>query len=501
MKLRALVAAGALSVIMLACRGESWRAEPPPAPTLIEAELPYVERAETEGPSVFVVRTPNAGTVHVELVLRGGYADDPADQRGITRMLGRALLEGTGGGNRRTLYDRFGDLGAEPSVSLDDDGIGIAVQVRPEHAEAAAMLLGETLASPTLDPLAFSRVRREADETLRFVAEDPNALATLALGHAILDVDSPTDIEGLGRASSIGAITVEDVRARLFRLLVPERAALICVGPVTVDDARDWAHKATASWPRPSTARRNRIRPRELGPRAFVDFVEVPGLSQAVITVGGVLRGLDDPREPAQAVARDLAGGIVQHEIRTKQQLSYGVIPVEISTAGGGAFGLSAKVSPDASRRAVEAMFAAFDQIREGGLGGESIQQARRAQVVRAMAAGQSFDVTAHAIREAFERGAPASAADERLERMIALRDGDADAVFAQDFDTKKLRLVVVGPAEAIVPFADGRYGRIRKFTPAQLAGLDAPTPPPTRPPPPDAAPSDAAAPPSGSTE
>ncbi len=497
--MRRLATTAWLALSLTACRGENWRATPPPAPVLIEATLPHVEHAEDGGPAVFVASTPNAGTVHVELVLRGGYADEPAHQRGITRMLGRALLEGTAGGDRRALYDRFGEIGAEPSVSLDDDGIGIAVQVRPMYAEAAVMLLAQTLTSPTLDPEAFTRVQREADESLRFIADDANALSTLALGHAVLDVDAPTDIEGLGRASTIASITADDVRARLHALLVSQRAALVCVGPVTLADARTWAKRATASWPSRAATPTGEIGPREASARRFVDFVEVPGLSQAVITVGGVLRGPDDPREAAQAVARDLAGGLVQHEIRTRQQLSYGVIPVEISTARGGVFGLSAKVDPRASRRAVEAIFAAFEQIRSDGLGGESIQQARRAQVVRTMVERQSFDATAHAIREAFERGAPSTADDDRLERMIGLRDGDADAVFAADFDPAKLRLVVVGSQDAIAPFADGRYGKVRRFTPEQLAGLDGGlTPPPARSP--DEAPSDAAAPPSDST-
>jgi zinc protease len=480
MRLRAhaaLLATAWLSAVALTgCHDERWRATPPPPPLLIEAAVPPVVTDARPGPRVLVAQVPATATIHLELVVRGGYATDPAAQLGVTRLLGRALLEGSGGRDRGALFDRFGEFGAEPRVSVDDDGIGISVQVRPEHAEAAVLALADTIANPTLDPLAFQRVQREALETLRLVADDPNALATLALGRAVLDVAHAVDVEGLGAASAIAEMSVDDVRQRLAGLLDPSRAALVCVGDVELADARRWADQATASWGRGPAAASGHIALRPISPRQHIDFVQVDGLSQAIIAVGGPLLSPDDAAEPAQTVARDLAGGMVQFEIRSRRQLSYGVLPVEISTGGGGVFGLSAKVDPAATRDAIEAVFAAFAGAREQGLGAESIQQARRAQVVRSMVAQQSFDFAAHTIREAFERGADSDAESQRLDRMIGLRESDVDAAFRRDFDPKRLRLVIVGPARAVADLRDGTFGAIRRTSPDALVGV---TPPP----------------------
>ena len=450
------------------------RRKPPPIPARIDVALPPVESAHLDdGPDVLLVRVPGSGTVRLELVLRGGTTTDPKGRSGLVRLLARALLEGTSGGDRQALLDRFGDLGADPAVEVTAATLGVRVAVARQDALAAAALLGEVLGKPTLDPDTFARVREDAMDTLRLLADEPEALAVLALAQAVMRRPHATEIDGLGTVSSLGALDVDGVRDHLRALRRADNAALVVVGDIAIEEARRLAEAATAGWdPPPDAEPPAPVTSRAPAPAREVVLVPVPGLAQSIIAIGGELLPRDHPDEPGQSLARDLMAGLVQLELRGERQLSYGAVPVTYTAPDGGMYGIRAKVDAGDTRLALQAVMQRFIHTSLVGISDDAILQARQGELVRTMVEQQAFDVVADALRRAWGHDLGSGVEQARLEAVAALQPVHVDAALRRELNPGRLRIVVVGPPEVKAQLRAAGAGEVRIVDRDSLLGL-----------------------------
>lgn len=458
------------------CRAHG-RHRPPPIPARIDVALPPVETSRTGGgPDVLLVRVPGSATVRMEIVLGGGTTTDPPGKSGLVRVLARALLEGASGGDRQALLDRFGELGADPSVEVTAATIGVRVAVAKDDAMTAASLLGEVLARPTLDPEAFARVREDAKDTLRLLADEPEALASLALAQAVLRRPHATEIDGLGTLRTLDALDVASVDAHLRALRRADDAALVVVGDLDLDAARRLAQAVTREWdappasePLPSLASRTPARERE------IVLVPVPGLRQSIVAFGGELLARDHPQEPGQSLARDLMAGLVQLELRGERQLSYGAVPVTYTAPDAGMYGVHAKVAASDTGLAIGAVTQRFVHTLVAGLSDDAILQARQGELVRTMVEQQAFDAVADSLRRAWGHGLAPSMEEARLERVATLLPAQVDIALRRELDPRKLKIVVVGPPEVEAQLRGAGHGRVRVLDRDVLVGLTDP--------------------------
>lgn len=464
----------AWAIVVGACL-EHDRTTAPPIPSAISVALPRVDHARLpSGTDVWVVDVPDSGMVRLELMVRGGISSDPPGAPGLTQLLAQVLLEGTGGGDRQALLDRFGDLGADPSLEVTDATLGVRIAVAREDAEAAARLLGEVFARPTLAPEALARVRADAIDTLRFLADEPEALANLALAQAILGLRHATDIEGLGTIESLQIPTLEQVSAHLSELRDPARAALVVVGDLDLEAALRIATVAVAGWDTATAVAHAPAAPASMRapPPDEIVLVAMPGLEHVVLAIGGELLPRDHPDEPSQSLVRDLAAGLVQLELRGRRQLSYGVVPFSHTRRGGGIYGMRAKVAPRDTKLALRAIFERFAETAASGLGEDAIAQARRGELVRTMSAHQAFDVSADALRRAWAYGFDPRVEEQRLQRLARLPDARIDAALRRELHRARLHIVVVGPPEVLPLLESAGLGTVRTTDRDELLGL-----------------------------
>lgn len=455
------------------CRAHT-RRKPPPIPAHIDVALPPVEVARVEGgPDVLLVRVPGSGTVRLELAVRGGTTTDPPGHSGLVRLLARALLEGTAGGDRQTLLDRFGDLGADPTVEVTAATLGVRVAVAREDALAAASLLGEVLGRPTFDPATFARVRDDAMDTLRLLADEPDALATLALAQAVMRRPHATEIDGLGTLLSLAALDVGAAQDHLRAIRRADHAALVVVGDLGIEDARRLARAAVAGWDPPPDGEPPAPRTsRAPAPGREVVLVPVPGLAQSIVAIGGEMLPRDHPEEPAQSLARDLMAGLLQLELRGERQLSYGAVPVTYTAPDGGMYGIRAKVDAGNTRIALEAVMQRFIHTSLLGISDDAILQARQGELVRTMVEQQAFDVLADALRRAWGHDLGPGAEQARLEAVARLQPLHVDAALRRELDPRRLRIVVVGPPEVEAQLRAAKVGKVRIVDRDALLGL-----------------------------
>ncbi|HEX6853649.1 MAG TPA: insulinase family protein, partial [Candidatus Polarisedimenticolaceae bacterium] len=298
----------------LAARAASWT--PPKAEPRVSPRG-RVDRSLACGARVIVERNDDSQVFAVHAMLRPRAASEPAGKDGVVSFLHRLLPKGTVGSDGPALAARLARLGAQ--VKADDDSrvpfddyyttpefSFVRLELPADGWREGLSLLAEMLRQPRLDPADVEAVRKEMlDLQARRQASSRNRAvetfeAALAPGH-------PLTRPVVGTPSSIGAITVDDLRAFHRDYVTGSHLALTVVSPVDAEEVAQALDGAFAGLPAGAPA------PALAPPPVTSTAGELPGdaLKDQVTVVLGYTFDAPDDERPALA----LAGALLSDEL------------------------------------------------------------------------------------------------------------------------------------------------------------------------------------------
>ncbi len=228
-----VIVAGCLSCV--STRSISGGPDPRAAlPPLVDAPAPH-EAAPLR--SVLQLSSTDP-IIDVRVVFESGSADDPAGKEGLTALTVRLMREATLDKDAAALADALFPLAAEISVQVDKDVVVFAGRCHKDHQDAFVRLVADVLTHPRLDPTDFARLRDDASayltSTLR--ANNDEALQREALEAVLYDdresegARHPYHHTPTGTVVGLAAITLDDVRAQMARVLTQDRLVLGVAG-------------------------------------------------------------------------------------------------------------------------------------------------------------------------------------------------------------------------------------------------------------------------------
>jgi len=256
-----------------------------------------------------------------------------------------------------------------------------------------------TLAARSLAKNFPALLELMADITLRpaFPAEEIERQRAARLGQLVQQRDNPAAVAGnvvnavlygekhpygyseIGTEASVKAMTREDMLAFWKQNFVPNNAALVVAGDITMDQLRALAEKAFGSWQRGTPARPSLSNPETT--RAKIVIVDKPGAPQTqlrVVTVGAA-RSSNDLR-PLQVMNMALGGlfsSRINMNLREKNGYSYGTYSQFVFRKSAGPFQVAGGVRTDATAPAVTEVFKEIEGIRKEPLENEELQKSK----------------------------------------------------------------------------------------------------------------------------
>ncbi|MBM3518959.1 MAG: insulinase family protein, partial [Alphaproteobacteria bacterium] len=184
------------------------------------------------GVTAWYVHEPALPIIAVDIAFRhGGAAQDPPHREGLAYMMSGLLDEGAGELDSQEFQGRLQDLAVELSADTGLDELRVRFRTLSANRDAAFDLLGLALGQPRFDPEAVERIRRQILSAQRQRAEDPEWLAD-ETWYARAFPDHPYGRPDQGSASSIAAITVEDLRRFARQRLARDVAVIGAIGDV-----------------------------------------------------------------------------------------------------------------------------------------------------------------------------------------------------------------------------------------------------------------------------
>ena len=279
--------------------------------------------------TVWLLERHTLPLVSVSLSIPYGSASDPKGKAGLASITADMLDEGAGARNAVELSTAVNDLGAILSTGAGLDGSSVSLSVLKKNFRPAFEIFSDVIARPRFDAKEWKRVSSLWKNDLQKRAQEPGAVARVAMAAALYGADSPYGHPSDGLVSTAAKMDLPAVKAFYAAHYRPDKATLVVVGDVTQAELSPLIEVVARRRGRrrpslPSRCRRCACDPSP--PRlVLVDRADAP---QSVIAVVREGVAASDPKAPLLDLVNTALGGSftsrLNQDLREEHGWSYG---------------------------------------------------------------------------------------------------------------------------------------------------------------------------------
>ena len=294
---------------------------------------------------------------HIRVQFLSGLAVEPANQRGALRLLFRTLVS-----ENRALLSALDELGATPSLAVDEDAVSVAVQVRAEDATSAISAVLRALVEPKWDEAELKNAQQSLYRELATKTQSPHAAARLALNRILFPKDHPLCRNPKDEAAEVKKRNLEELKVLHRSFVVSRNLAIAIAGRIAPPVAAVWVKKSLTGLPEGDVPQPVLPIPKpEKRTASYV--VPYPGLVQSVIFIGRRAPSDGHVDAPALEMAAGWVSTNVGQQLREEKTVTYGASAHYQKSAQSGVFVVTAAVEAQhtgyAAREVLSQIFAA----------------------------------------------------------------------------------------------------------------------------------------------
>ena len=331
---------------------------------------PAIQTAElSNGMELYLVEKHELPLVQANLVVKSGWAADPADKPGATALTADMLDEGTRTRDALEISDRARELGAQLGTFSGFDGMYVNLNVLKSQLAGGLELMSDVALNPTFPESELERIRAEYLGRIQQETMQPVVVAYKLFQKRLYGEGHPyaQPFTGTGTAESVQKLTRSDLVRQHAELFRPNNAAVVMAGDVTLGEAVDLLEKAFAGWERgpvPAIAA-SVARPSGDGKICVVDR---PGAEQSVIVIGheGLSQNHPDVL-PMQVMNLPLGGQFmsrVNMNLREDKGYTYGARTMTLNFGQSGIFLAFSQVHSEHTAASVVEFMKELDDVR-----------------------------------------------------------------------------------------------------------------------------------------
>lgn len=309
---------------------------------------------------------PHTRSVSVGLYVAAGSRYEHDEIAGVSHFLEHMLFKGT---TRRPTAQEISEeiegVGGIMNAATDKELTVYWAKVGHQHFERCLDVLADALLESTMDPVEIEKERQVIIEELAMTEDSPGDIAALLIDE-VLWPDQPLGRDVGGSASSVTAITREQIVSFVDRHYTPENTVLAVGGNVTHDEVVKLADRLLGGWA-PAKAGPWYPAVEKLSPKVAL---RAKKSEQAHLCIG--LPGFSAVHPDRYAL--DLMNTVLGEgmssrlfvEIREKLALAYDVSSYVAHFQDAGALVVSAGVDPKRIEPTITAILGELRKVREG---------------------------------------------------------------------------------------------------------------------------------------
>ena len=320
---------------------------------------PEIQRARLDnGLELLVVEKHSLPIVQANLLLKSGWAADPAGKPGTAALTAELLDEGTKKMSALEIAEAAKSIGAAMQTGSEFDGSSVALNIIKKNLPQGMELMRSVVLEPTFPAEELERQRQIYLGRITQEEKQPFVSAFKTFQRELFGPDHPyaQPFTGTGVESSIRAITRDDLLAYYRANYYPNAASLIMVGDITLSEAREIAEKTFGKWERGDVADHEVPAAQPLQSTKIV-IIDKPGAPQSTITAGNLgMRRKDPTHDSFEVMNNALAGQFlsrVNFNLREDKGYTYGAFGFAMSTRGVGPYAIFAPVQTQSTKESI----------------------------------------------------------------------------------------------------------------------------------------------------
>ena len=434
---------------------EPWRLQmPTPGPARPMQLAAPASVTLPNGLTLILNQRPGVPVVAANLVFKTGSDANPVSKPGLASFVAAMLDEGTATRNALQIADEVAHLGASLTTGSSMDATTISTRALAKNFPAALDLLADVTLRPVFPAEEVERQRTAHLGQIVQQRDNASGVAAQVVAAVLYGEGHPYGYSEIGTEAAVKAMTRADMMAFWKENLVPNNAALVVAGDISMTELRALADKAFAGWQRGTPARPALGAPDTT--RARVVIVDKPGAPQTQLRVAGIgaARSSSDFR-PLQVMNTALGGlfsSRINMNLREKNGYSYGTNSSFTFRRSPGPFQVAGGIRTDVTAPAVTEIFNEIAGIVKTPMGQDELQKSK--------------DSLANSLPGAFETSASAVGSFSNVftydlgldyytsyaQQVNAVTAAQAQTVAAKYLRPAKLVVVAVGDRKLIDP-------------------------------------------------
>ncbi|MBI4265063.1 MAG: insulinase family protein [Acidobacteria bacterium] len=297
--------------------------------------------------------------VAANLVLRTGSDANPADKSGLANFVAAMLDEGTATRSALQIADEVAALGATLTTGSSMDATTVSARSLSTNFGATLDLLADVVLRPSFPADEIERQRVQRLGQLVQQRDNPAQVAAQVQAAALYGSRHPYGYSETGTEASVKAMMRDDMVAFWKQNFVPNNAALVVAGDISMTELRALAEKAFGGWQRGTPARPALGAPAST--QARIVIVDKPGSPQTQLRVASVGAARSSPDFRPLQVMNMALGGLfssrINMNLREDKGYSYGTYSQFTFRRSAGPFTVAGGVRADATAPSVTEIF------------------------------------------------------------------------------------------------------------------------------------------------
>ena len=361
---------------------EPWRAEipSPGAARTIEIVAPATS-VLPNGLTLMLSERRGLPVVSANLVFRSGSDANPQDRPGLASFVAAMLDQGTASRGALQIADEVAHLGADLGASSTMDAITVSASSLSKNFAALFDLMADVTLHPAFPAAEVERQRADRLGQLIDQRDRPTQIASVVMAAALYGPRHPYGYAEIGTEASLKAVTRADMTRFWSDHFVPNNAALVVAGDISMAELRVLATKAFGAWPRGNPPRPALGAPDTTTARVVI--ADKPGSPQTEVRVASIGAARSSPDFRALQVMNEALGGLfssrINMNLREQHGYTYGAYSTFVFRRTPGPFAIGAGVRTDVTAPAVGEIFKEVAGIREKPLSADELKKAKDA--------------------------------------------------------------------------------------------------------------------------
>ena len=427
-------------------------------------QLPkYQQFKLPNGLTVYLMEQKEVPVISVSIVIPAGAIYD-GTKAGLASLTATALKHGTISYSRAALDEALDFMGATISTYASKESSGIAAKFASKDKEKVLGMMKEVLLNPAFDATEFEKEKKKLLTSLEQQKESPRSVLPAYFDKQMFGNHVYGNIIQ-GKKSTVGVLTVEDVKNFYKANYLPEGSAIALVGDFNSKDMKAMLTKLFAGWKKGSN---NTVslasKPITYPSGNSVLLINKEDARETTFYIGAPGISRNNPDYIAIDVINTLFGGrftsMLNDELRVNTGLTYGAGSRFSPLKNGGTFSISTFTANKTTEPAIDKALEVLNNLHKKGIDEAALASAKNYVKGQFPPRYETAGQLAGLLTQMFWYGFDESFINNFEKNVDGLTLEKTKTIIATYFPKDKLQFVMVGKASEIKSIVS-KYGKV----------------------------------------